>query len=150
MNSPDELQQQLSAQTGNPWSAEFVDRMEQLLGKEACRRLAIFALPTDFVLSVVVPVYNEASTVASVVELLRETQLPMQIILIDDGSTDGTDDALKRLRMPKTSQSSVTKRIRAKGQRSAVDSSMQRETLSSSKTRTRNIRRQTFGSCCNH
>ena len=69
MTLPNKVQQQLTEQTANPWSAEFVERMERLVGKDACRRLAIFALPADFVLSVVVPVYNEALTVASVVDL---------------------------------------------------------------------------------
>ena len=76
------------------WNREYVDRMHRLLGADACRKLGIFALPDDFVLSVVVPVFNESGTVASVVQRLRGTGLPMQIILVDDGSQDGTSEAM--------------------------------------------------------
>lgn len=76
------------------WSDEYVGRMQRELGPDACRKLAIFALPEDFLLSVVVPVFNESGTIASVVQRLRETGLPMQIILVDDGSKDGTFEAM--------------------------------------------------------
>jgi glycosyltransferase involved in cell wall biosynthesis len=49
-------------------------------------------------LSVLVPVYNEVATVATVVERLRAVPLPMEIVAVDDGSTDGTADVLARLR----------------------------------------------------
>ncbi|MDA8743950.1 glycosyltransferase family 2 protein [Rubripirellula amarantea] len=68
--------------------------MNALLGADACRQLAIYKLPEGFCLSVIVPVYNECKTIASVVEVLRQTGLPMQIILVDDGSSDGTGDAV--------------------------------------------------------
>lgn len=79
------------------WSREYVQRMCSLLGGDACRKLAIFELPSGFLLSVVVPVFNESGTVASVVDRLRATGIPMQIILIDDGSKDGTLQAMSRL-----------------------------------------------------
>lgn len=70
--------------------------MQAELGKDVCRKLAIFALPDDFVLSVVVPIFNESGTVADVVHRLRGTGLPMQIILVDDGSKDGTFEAMSQ------------------------------------------------------
>ena len=71
--------------------------MKSLLGESVCRRLAIYELPDRFVLTVIVPVYNEASTVLGVVDRLRCTGLPMQIVLVDDGSTDGTADTLQQV-----------------------------------------------------
>ncbi len=76
------------------WSKKYVREMESLLGKPACRQLAIYTLPDDFLLSVIVPIYNENGTVSAVVERLHQTGLPMEIILVDDGSTDGTAEAL--------------------------------------------------------
>jgi len=69
----------------------------QLMGPDACRRLAIFALPEGFRLSVIVPVYNECGTVAEVLMRLRMTGLPLQMILIDDGSNDGSSEVLRSL-----------------------------------------------------
>ena len=71
--------------------------MNELLGPSVCRDLAIYPLPNGFVLSVVVPVFNEHKTVLSVVERLRATGMPMQIVLVDDGSTDGTRDVIQPL-----------------------------------------------------
>lgn len=79
------------------WRPDFVDKMRSELGPDACRKLAIFALPEGFCLSVVVPVFNESGTVADVVARLRQTGLPMQIILVDDGSRDGTLEAINAL-----------------------------------------------------
>ena len=48
-------------------------------------------------MSVVIPVYNEAQTIEQVIARVRATELPMEIILVDDGSTDGTRDVLERV-----------------------------------------------------
>lgn len=50
-------------------------------------------------LSIVVPVYNEARTVAEVIERLIAIDLPVprEILVVNDGSTDGTREALDRL-----------------------------------------------------
>ena len=47
--------------------------------------------------SVVVPVYNEQATVAQVVEELLELPLALEVLLVDDGSTDGSPSELARL-----------------------------------------------------
>jgi glycosyltransferase involved in cell wall biosynthesis len=47
--------------------------------------------------SVVVPVYNEAATVGQVVDELLALDLRLEVLLVDDGSTDGSSLELARL-----------------------------------------------------
>jgi len=50
-------------------------------------------------LSIVIPVYNERRTIAEAVRRARTTELPVdrEILIIDDGSTDGTGEIINRL-----------------------------------------------------
>lgn len=50
-------------------------------------------------LSIVIPVYNEVETVRTILEQVRavDTGLDREIILVDDGSSDGTRDLLPKL-----------------------------------------------------
>jgi len=48
-------------------------------------------------LSVVIPVYNEAATVAELISRVQSVDVPKEIIVVDDGSSDGTAAELKRL-----------------------------------------------------
>ncbi len=49
-------------------------------------------------LSVVIPAYNEVRSVESLLSRVREVRLNLEVIVVDDGSTDGTRDLLSRLR----------------------------------------------------
>jgi glycosyltransferase involved in cell wall biosynthesis len=49
-------------------------------------------------LSVVVPVYNERATVRTIVDRLRTVPLPMEIITVNDASTDGSGAILDELK----------------------------------------------------
>lgn len=46
-------------------------------------------------LSVIIPVFNEASTIREVLQKVREVKLEKEIIVINDGSTDGTREILE-------------------------------------------------------
>ena len=49
-------------------------------------------------LSVLIPVYNEATTIEHVVDRVRQIPAATEIIAIDDASGDGSGDVLERLR----------------------------------------------------
>ena len=52
-------------------------------------------------LSVIIPVFNEANTINLIVKNVKNTGLADEIILVDDGSTDGTRDKLEILKRDK-------------------------------------------------
>jgi glycosyltransferase involved in cell wall biosynthesis len=53
--------------------------------------------PDTPLLSVIVPVYNEGGTVATVIERLRAVPLSLNIVAVNDGSTDDSAATLDRL-----------------------------------------------------
>ncbi len=84
-----------------PVESSRIDRVEvlqRLLGDELSRKLGVFRLPPGFKLSVVMPVYNEIRTLAKVIERVRSTKLPLELVIVDDGSRDGSRDFLAELR----------------------------------------------------
>ena len=48
-------------------------------------------------LSVLIPVYNEASTIDTVLDRVHATPLPKEVVCVDDCSTDGTRERLQEL-----------------------------------------------------
>ncbi|HEY7156056.1 MAG TPA: glycosyltransferase family 2 protein [Gemmataceae bacterium] len=76
---------------------EQMGLLYNLLGENACRQLGLYPLPPAFLLSVVIPVYNELHTLEEIVCRVRSVSIPKEIILVDDGSTDGTRDLLASL-----------------------------------------------------
>jgi glycosyltransferase involved in cell wall biosynthesis len=49
-------------------------------------------------LSVVIPVYNERATLETIVDRLRTVPLPMEIITVNDASSDGSGEILDQLK----------------------------------------------------
>ncbi|WP_152051213.1 glycosyltransferase family 2 protein [Tautonia marina] len=72
-----------------------LDWLMETLGDANSRRLGLFRIPEELVLSVVMPVYNEKRTIDEILRRVRETPITKQIILIDDCSTDGTRELLQ-------------------------------------------------------
>jgi glycosyltransferase involved in cell wall biosynthesis len=48
-------------------------------------------------LSVIIPVYNEVHNIKTIVKRVQDTKLAAEIIIVDDGSKDGTRDILQTM-----------------------------------------------------
>jgi len=71
---------------------------------------------SKILVSVLIPVYNEVDTVAEIVERVRSTPHSLEIICVDDASTDGTRDVIAGLlRAGKINQAIHQKRNSGKG-----------------------------------
>jgi glycosyltransferase involved in cell wall biosynthesis len=82
----------------DPSPMPSVEQLRAWLGENAMRRLGVYALPSGLLLSVVVPVYNERETLPEILARIRAVPIPKEIILVDDGSTDGTRDLLAEMK----------------------------------------------------
>jgi glycosyltransferase involved in cell wall biosynthesis len=54
-------------------------------------------IPDDYLISVVMPVYNESRTIRQIVQQVHDVPLRKEIIAVDDCSTDGTGQVLEEL-----------------------------------------------------
>jgi glycosyltransferase involved in cell wall biosynthesis len=52
--------------------------------------------PPETKLSVIIPVYNERATISTLIDKVNRVQVPKEIIVVDDGSRDGTADILRQ------------------------------------------------------
>ena len=48
-------------------------------------------------LSVIIPAYNESETIRRVVDSVLNLEISKQIIVVDDGSTDGTQETIRAM-----------------------------------------------------
>ena len=65
--------------------------------------------------SFLIPVYNEAATIEEVIARVRELPFEKELIVIDDGSTDGSGDLVARLAEGKDDLQLVRQENRGKG-----------------------------------
>ena len=88
-------------------------------------------------LSIIIPCYNESSTILSLIDAVKQSPIKdREIIIVDDGSKDGTRDILRELRDPEVALFS-TKSIKAKAPPSGQASRKRRATSASFRMPTR-------------
>ena len=80
-----------------PWSSQWYERQKRLLGEATCQQLGLYVIPADLVISVVIPFFNEAATLETLVNEVASIPIPKEIILVDDGSTDGSTEIAQKL-----------------------------------------------------
>jgi glycosyltransferase involved in cell wall biosynthesis len=78
----------------------------------------------DPLVTVVVPAYNEAETIAEVVQGVAALPLRTEIIAVDDGSVDGTGEALERLVGAEVPGLHVIRHKRNRGKTAAIRSAL--------------------------
>lgn len=71
-------------------------------------------------MSVVIPVFNEKSTIKEIIERVKATNLVKQIILVDDCSTDGTRTILEEIKQQNDPMLTVDFHSENKGKGAAV------------------------------
>ena len=84
-------------QQASPYSPESYKKLSQLLGEPTCKALGLFIIPDDFLLSVVIPVYNEEKTLATIIKAVVEVPIRKQIILVNDCSKDESRTVMQQL-----------------------------------------------------
>ena len=67
----------------------------QSLVAEPLFKTAPFVVPPDFKLSVLMPVFNEQNTIVEILQRVRAVPIAKEIIVVDDGSQDGTRAVLE-------------------------------------------------------
>jgi len=85
------------------------------LDERICRQLGLYPIPEGLRLSVVIPVYNEKETVEEIIRRVRAVRIPKEIIVVDDGSTDGTAEMLANMESEEDLQILRHDRNRGKG-----------------------------------
>ncbi len=83
--------------SATPYSLAWYNQLKARLGEATCRQLGFYAIPPELVLSVVVPVYNEARTLRALVERVRTVPIRKEIVLVDDGSKDASRTVMQEL-----------------------------------------------------
>ena len=66
-------------------------------------------------LSIVIPVYNEVKNIEQIIQRVQSTNLAQEIIIVDDGSGDGTRNALQKLSEQNTVRVILHERNQGKG-----------------------------------
>lgn len=71
-------------------------------------------------MSVIVPVYNECNTIDEILERIWATGLVTEVVLVDDGSTDGTRERLEEIDREKRKGNVISFHAKNQGKGAAV------------------------------
>lgn len=85
--------------TNIPYTTDWYNNIRNAVGESTCKTLGLFAIPDDFELSVVIPVYNEEKTLETLVRAVASVPIRKQIILVDDCSKDNSRTVMQELEL---------------------------------------------------
>jgi glycosyltransferase involved in cell wall biosynthesis len=71
-------------------------------------------------LTVIIPAYNEAASIAEVIRRVLVTRVAEEILVVDDGSTDGTAEILSRMQIAHASVMRVLRHAQNRGKGAAI------------------------------
>ena len=78
-----------------PFAAQLGSNQESANIEPMSEQRTRLVKPVDYTLSVLIPVYNEVKTLKEILARVREVEIKKEVVLVDDGSTDGTRDLLR-------------------------------------------------------
>lgn len=81
--------------------------------------------PNRPLLSVIIPVFNEEASIARIVERVKEAAVSKEIIIVDDGSTDGTVGVIERQLLPAASDIKLIRHGTNRGKGAAIRTAFQ-------------------------
>lgn len=80
-----------------PYSAAWYESIRARIGEATCKMLGLYVIPDDFVLSVVIPIYNEEKTLRDIVDRVRAVPIRKEMVLVDDCSRDRSREIMEAL-----------------------------------------------------
>lgn len=83
--------------SNTPYTAARYAEACALFGEAVCKSCGMFAIPDDFRLSVVIPVYNEEKTLRTIVSVVAAVPISKEIILVNDCSKDDSQSVMEAL-----------------------------------------------------
>ena len=89
-----------------PYTPEWFASLRETLGEAACRQLGFYVIPPEWMLSVVIPVYNELDHWRALVDRVKAVPIRKEIVLVDDCSRDGTREQLQQFQLGLSSAAS--------------------------------------------
>jgi len=92
------------------------------------KRKASATNPEPLTLSVIIPCYNEVETLTDILEIVKQQSVVDEIIIVDDGSTDGTRELLAEIEAEGDPALSVVYHQRNQGKGAALVTGFQHAT----------------------